>query len=360
MKTLGRILLLTMLGSSVAESAELRIRVVPPEGYTEPVVLKKAKLLMGWWGHTADVDLRSTVENSELVVSVPITDEVWRDLTNITYGPDFAFIYLEFQDFVPVRSDSFEWRAPSVPNAPITEERSADQFTIKLPGAESATFAANETFELNLPVRLPSAAPKQLRFIDDAGQPVTDIKVSGGMFWSNSNHCGVVAGYERYFENATPAADGTLVVPDADVEYAFGLDLDGRGLIVDPKPDYYGDTLMTHIESSPLVVRIHRFPRPSFKMHVTQDGKSVAGVQVTATVARACGAASGLLGTTDADGLIQIDDFAPERFEAICINDQAGQMLWSSAPSPDGQMSVDLPATATTGKSGMCYLPRQR
>lgn len=57
----GLVVAVAMSGQAraTAPATDLRIRVRPPAGTTEPVRLKRAQLLFAWWGHEEEVPLRS-------------------------------------------------------------------------------------------------------------------------------------------------------------------------------------------------------------------------------------------------------------------------------------------------------------
>lgn len=337
--------------ASHAEATEVRIRVPRPDGYPHPVRLEKAQLLLEWWGDTEAIPLTHRYEGSDLVVTVPLDREVWTSLGAVQ-PPDFGYVYLQFDEFVPVRSERFYWLGGMAPApSPVNWEKvSAVRFAFR--GGNAVDIRSGEQREVSLTVRRPVS--KQLRFVDDLGRPFSDVTVDGGMFWSENNHCGVPAGLEPLFANLRPNVDGVLRVPDGDVEY--GLEIKGgkHVSVVEPK-SRTGRFFATHIDGPELVVRIHRHIRVPLTLRVTIAGKPAAGVMVGASV-QACGNGTGPLGRTDYSGVLRVPDFYPEEFEAICIGGADGRPLWAIAPPDHGEVVVDLPGGAQVGQVSFCYL----
>ena len=131
-----------------AQATELRIRVPPPPGSGSLVQLKRARLLLAWWGDTQELALPLRYEGQDLMVTVPLDDDVWRKIDNRTQPPEFGYIYLEFREFVAVRSDRFQWGTVD----------------FGFPGGERVTLSDRGTAELKLTVRRPVS--RQLRFVD--------------------------------------------------------------------------------------------------------------------------------------------------------------------------------------------------
>ncbi len=201
-------------------ATELRIRVSPPAGHVEPVRLRNARLLLAWWGATEEIPLRGRYEADELVVTVPLNRDVWAS-QGARQPPDFAYVYLEFDDFVPVRSERFYWLGGKAPAAAPANWETVSVIQFRFRGGPPVDIRRGEHREVSLQVRRPVA--KRARFVDDLGRSVTDITVDGGVFWSMSNHCGYPSGLKPLFANRRPGADGVLEVPDGDVEYGFRI-----------------------------------------------------------------------------------------------------------------------------------------
>ena len=339
-----------------AQATEVRIRIPKPASYRHVVQLKRARLLLVWWGDTRTVPLDSRIEGSDRVVTVPLDAEVW---TSLGWGqpPDFAYVYLEFEDFVPVRSEQFYWLGGHAPALPPLNWQTVGAVRFGFRGGDSIDIRPGEQRELPLAVRLP--ASKQLRFVADSGYPVTEILVDGGMFWSSNNHCGVQNGLEPLFENLRPNADGLLTVPDGDIQY--GIHIRGAHItVVEPRSSddwlskLYG-VFTTYIDAPELVVRVHRNVLAPLTLRVTLGGRPAGGITIAASVP-ACGNGTGPLGRTDDEGVLRLPDFYPEEFDAICIDDADGQPIWAVRPDGRSEIAIDLPETARVGGPGACYV----
>ena len=189
--------------ASHAEATEVRIRVPRPDGYPHTVRLKKAQLLLAWWGGTEAVPLTHRYEARDLVVIVPLDREVWTSLKAVQPA-DFAYVYLEFDEFVPVRSERFYWLGGTAPVPPPVNWETVSAVRFAFRGGAPVDIRSGEQRELSLAVRRPVS--KQLRFVDNLGRPFSDITVDGAMFWSSNNRCGVPAGLEPLFANIRPKA----------------------------------------------------------------------------------------------------------------------------------------------------------
>jgi hypothetical protein len=337
--------------ASHAEATELRIRVPRPAGYPHAVQLKTAQLLLAWWGDKEIVPLTHRYEANDLVVIVPLDRELWKS-PDAAQPPDFGYVYLAFEDFVPVLSERFCWLRGTAPvPSPVNWETvSAIRFGFR--GGAPVDIRDGETREVSLAARRP--VPKQLRFVDDRGRPVSDITVDGGMFWSAHNHCGVPAGMEPLFANRRPNVDGILTVPDGDIEYGLKIGGGSHVTVIEPPPDE--GFFRTHIDASELVVRVRRHIRVPLTLRVTIGGKPPGRILVGASAPVSCGVGSGPLGQTDSNGVLRVPDFYPEELDAICIAGRDGHPIWAIAPPDYGQITVDLPATASIGETSVCYL----
>jgi len=338
--------------ASEARATEVRIRVPRPAEYPHAVLLKKAQLLLAWWGDTEAVALTHRYEGSDLIITVPLDREVWTSLKAVQ-PPDFGYVYLQFDDFVPVRSERFYWLGGTAPApSPVNWETvGAVRFAFR--GGVSTEIRSGEQRELTLTVRRPVA--KQLRFVDDFGRTFTDMTVEGGMFWSAANHCGFPAGLKPLFDSIRPNADGIVTVPDGEFEYGFRISGARHVSVVEPSSNDNGSFFITYIDAPELVVRLHRHVRMALSVRVTRAGRPVGGVTVGAAVP-ACGNGTGPLGRTDDSGVLRVPDFYPEEFEAICIGGADGQPIWAIPPPDSGEITVDLPASAQIGEPVYCYV----
>ena len=340
------------LAAGQAEATEIVIRVPRPAGYGQPVRLKNARLLLAWWGNTEEVRLAHRYERDELAVTVPLDRSVWSSL-GAAQPPDFAYVYLEFIDFAPVQSERFYWIGGNAPApAPVNWQTVATtQFRFR--GHRAVEIRDGERREVSLAVRRPVS--KQLRFLDERGRSFPGITVDGGMFWSNANHCGHPSGLEPLFEKRRPNADGTLAIPDGDIEYGFRIDGAPHISVVAPAPVDGGSFFTSRVERSELPVRIRRHRRVPLTVRVSIGGRPAAGVIVGAAVRAACGNGTGPLGRTDARGVLRVPEFYPEEFNAVCIGGLDGSPVWSAPPPAKSNLVIDLPKGTRVGDIVYCY-----
>lgn len=339
-----------------AEATELLIRVPRPAGYTQPVRLNNAQLLLAWWGDTQEVPLAYRYEAGELVVTVPLDREVWTSL-GAMQPPHFAYVYLEFDDFVRVQSERFYWLGGSAPAAAPVNWETVTVVQFRFRSGLSIDIRSGERREVSLRVRRPVS--KQVRVLDDLGRPFSEITVDGGMFWSRNNHCGVPAGLKPLFANRRPSPDGILPVPDGDVEYGFHIRGAAHASVVEPAST--DRSFFTAVIDTPeLLVRIRRHQKVPLNVRVSIAGRPAAGVVVGASVPAACGVGTGPLGRTDDRGVLRVPDFYPEEFEAICIGGLDRRPMWAGAPPTQGELIIDLPDGSRVGDVASCYLTQRQ
>ena len=340
--------MLVGVAASAADATEVRIHIARPVEYRGVVHVKRAELLLAWWGDTEIVPLKVSTESGGPVISVPLDREVWTTLA--PQPPDFAYVYLEFADFVSARSERFYWLG----SAPHGQE--VREISLRFRSQSPVAVHAGQRVDLSLTVRAPVS--RQLRLIDDAQRPVTDVTVDGWMFWSAYNHCGALSGAKPLFANVRPTADRIVSVPDGDFEYAFELHGNTHLSVRDPKaPDGSRRAFFTtDLDSPERIVRIHRHSRVTLRVHVTVDGRPRAGVPIGAAAWAACGNGTYTVGRTNAAGLLRIPDFYPDEVEAICVGDRHGQPLWSLSVRDQRDVSISLPADARIGEPRVCYV----
>jgi hypothetical protein len=202
------------------------------------------------------------------------------------------------------------------------------------------TVADGESKDITLHFRSPE--PRAIRFVDDANHPVTDIVVSAYMFWSYSNHCGVLAGADPLVTRMRPTPAGIVTVPDGDFEYAF--EVHGRHLFVeDPSEPTENGFFTAYLTTPERLVRIHRFQSYTVSLQVFVGDEPAAGAELTGTVIRCgCPVCSGPAGKLDSTGRITLREYYPEE-NALCLVDDEGHSLWElSRVSPID--TVRLPA----------------
>ena len=329
-------------------ATELLIRVRPPAGETQPVRLENAQLLLAWWGYSEEVPLAHRYEAGELLVTVPLGRDVW---SSHGQAPDFAYVYLEFDGFVPVRSEQFYWLGGSAPTGSRGSWETVTAVQFRFRAGPVVRIRQGEKREVRLQAR--RAIPKQVRFLDDLDRPVSDITVDGGAFWSRNNHCGHPGGLKPLFEDRRPDASGVLPVPDGDVEYGFWMK-GATHISVVGAESYEPYFFNTYIDTPEEVIRIKRHRREPLSLRVSIGGAPAAGVIVGATGVAGCMNTTFEIGRTDARGVLRVRDFYPEEYEGVCIGGEDGRVVWAVARPARGEIRVDLPAGTKVGEVTYC------
>jgi hypothetical protein len=335
-----------------AEETRLMIRIPPPDDAAGPVQLETAVLQLVWWGHTEEVALDYTLDGRDLLVSVPLDDSVLSPLEPGTL-PEFAYVALNFTDFVPIRSGRFHWLGSSAYDSNNTYIPVVTSVNFGFRSGAALTISPGEQQEISLVVRRPDK--RQLRFVDEAGNAVTDISVSVGDFWANHNHCGYPVGMTPLLTAVEPDAEGRVVVPDGDIQYLVSVVGNHISLI---EPEFAIDNyFLSWIDQPEQVVTIRHNVRAPLHLRITQGGQAAAGAVVSAMPdMNSCGASAYPIGTADAQGVLEIADFYPDEFTALCIG-SGTPPLWAAPPPRNGEVAIDLPPGLNIDEPGLCYLP---
>jgi len=335
------------LSASTATATELRIRVEGP-------AVRKAELLLSWWGDTQRIPLALEISNGRAIWTLPL-DADWLRMKGI-YGqlPDRSFVYLQLENgFASMRSESFGWIAtePDSKRGPDNSKASSET-TVDFGRGRTIRVRAGEVRELVLTPR--ASVSRQVRFIDDDNRPVTDITVSAHMFWSRENRMGVLSGIEPLVEGVVPNAEGIVTVPDGDFEYA--IDLDGKHLDIDDPDAGPYLTVVTRLTAAERTIRIHRHRPYKVSVQVLIGNQPARLAALTGSIARNCaGACSGETAKLDDQGRITIPDFYPEEM-LLCLGDETGKPIWWLTAEP-AQQTVRLPAAMKLGAARDCYTP---
>jgi len=289
-----------------------------------------AELLLVTWGQTATLPLPLQKGSNHL--QLPLDPDWLRTRWPANFGDqrstDLEKVYLYFRadGFAPVRSEAFEWIGSGHSYAGHTVATAA---RIALPHGEKADIEEGKTGQLRVVFRKPQS--RGLRIVDTAGKPIPGVAVQAGMFWSNTNHCAVPAN-ENSLSRTTSDRDGRVAVPDGDFEYVLEFDkphylIESRnGGFFDNGTDPY---LITRLDTAVTTITFRRLERKPLRLQVTAGGVPVAGLQIWGASAHcSCGACSGGLAVTDANGEIRVADFYPEEVGSLYIEDASGARIW--------------------------------
>lgn len=338
--------------SPAAPMTQVRVRAQPPGGAPGSATVKRAELLLGWWDGTARIPLTVGKDAEGAFVAVPLHPGVWGDLRALQ-APEMALVLLEFDGFVPVVSREFLWLgALGHQGGPVRDT------SLAFRGAQPLVVRPGDDAELVVPLR--RAVSRQLKFVDDSGTAVTDITVSGGMFWSVDNMCGFPAGNVPLFDDIRPNADGVITVPDGDLEYGIEIRENPYLRVVTPPPfEGSGNFFRMRFDSPEQVVHIRRFSRLPLQVRVFVGESPAAGASLTIEppAVSGCALEGGERVTTDAQGVWVRGDFYPDQVGAICIADDRGELLWSQSQFDTRTITVSLPEGTRLGVAKGCASP---
>lgn len=312
----------TRLPTSTPRTAtELHLAVKDTAG--QAVSIAKAELILV--GHIDIGRLELETNGDQLVLML---DEAWlrSQLMNFSFidtrlapsieNMECVYLYIQADDYAPIRSAPFLWIGADgrggrrgVDAGP----RRVSQARIGFPNGSEIVLPEGSQKEFTLSMRKPQA--RYLRFVDDDGAPVPNLRVSSYVYWSELGHCGVLVGDQ--LAEGTSDAQGRVRVPDGDCEYAIEFE---ESPYVLKKYDYPSDPrmLITYLEQEETVITLHRWQRRSLEMQVTKAGKPLAGQLLYGwDVICPCMACYTQLALTDQDGWIRLPDFYPEEWEHL-------------------------------------------
>ena len=335
------------LSASISTATELRIGVEGPR-------VRKAEVLLSWWGDTERIPLGFEILNGRAVWTLPLDADWLRTMGVNGQLPDHSFVYLQLENgYASIRSESFGWiaREPDSKTGP-DNSKAASETTVDFGRGQAIRVHAGEVRELVLTPR--AVVSRQLRFIDDDSRPVTDITVSAHMFWSRDNRMGILSGIQPLVEGLVPNAQGIVTVPDGDFEYA--IDLDGRHLDIDDPDAGLYLTVVTRLTTAERIIRIRRHRTHKVSLQILIGNQPAQRASLTGSITRDCaGACSGGAGVLDDQGRITIPDFYPEEM-VLCLGNESGKPIWWLTPEP-AQQTVRLPAGTRLGRAENCDRP---
>ncbi len=321
-----------LLQAGGARAQQLRVRVHDAEG--RPIPRAEVEVLLVAWGDIRRVPIQTTGG----VALVPLSNgwlkqqwpERYRDVAN-------AFVYVHATGHASALSRPFEYAEPAV--------QPADTVRVAFSNVRAAVAGTGEGV---LTLVLPPAGLRTLTFVDDAGKPAAGVLVQANMFWSDSNHCGALAGADSLIAAVTDA-QGRLRVPDGDIDYALAL-LD-RAWVFDElrTADSARTILKRRIATREARLALHHLASVNVELHVTEGETPAGGLELVARVADCpCGACSGSLGRTDAQGRLSLTGFHAEEYDEVKLVDAAGRVRWQGRATdwlPGGVIAIRLRST---------------
>ena len=323
---------------AMADDTRLRLAFYGP-GH-EHVVITRAELLVVAWGLTERLPLQATGNTLNLDMS-----ESWlRAQSNVAprlRDLERVFLYVKAAGYAPVRSDAFLWVGAhggdyGLPRVTTT--------TVMMSGGAPVTLSEGTTVEAAVVLRPPQT--RVLRFVEESGAPVGGLDVQALMFWSHSNHCGVLAGADSLMAGKTDR-NGDVTVPDGEFDYALVLPTRApfRYRFVQ---DSIGDD--GHVVIRPTgprtVVPLHRVVRRDLAVEVRRDRRPAPGLTLMGEGECVCMICSGRIGSTDQRGRTTVSPFFPEMWASVWLCD-GDQVVWQADVKDlrPGVVRVSLPWT---------------
>jgi hypothetical protein len=313
------------------------VRIHPVDEAGRPLRLLRAELFLNVWGDHRHVPLVS----SERGAAVPL-DRFWlcTEWPERCNDSDLgARVILQADGYVPVVSALFAWLGMVDPATGEGAPRSAVE--IRFPGAAGITITDGESKEVGLKMR--RGGPRMLRIVDPGGRPIPAVEVKTFLFLSMSSHCGGTNG--EVLSEGSSGSDGELLIPDADMEYAFEF---SKAHYVLQKPKDTADPmrLIRELTATATTVVLRPMEKRPLFLEITNGELPGTWIDVSACVAACpCGACCGLLGVTDRAGRLTLEDFYPDEIDRVMVVDSSKQVLWEGKSSDfpsSGPVKVDL------------------
>ena len=323
----------------------LRLRFV--DAQRRPVQLSKAELLLVAWGDADRLPLAVQGERLNLDLSPSWLRSRWpRRFADL----EKAYLYVQAEGYAPICSLPFHWlgshEAPKSPGLVLV--------TIDFRQGVPARLHEGEYAERTIVLHRPRT--RRVTLVGDDGKPLAGVRGSVYMFWSASNHCGFLSGAEPLGTFVSDEA-GQFTVPDGDFQYALVLQ-DRRSVFrAPPGPGVttiiqnlvsptgaQASTLISFLHPPNTTFGVHQFARRPLVVRVLRDGKPLPQVTLMGSIANCCGACSGPLGTSDAEGRIVVEDFYPEELDELFICGPDDGRVWRLSPRelPVGPLKIEL------------------
>ncbi len=313
-----------------AWATTLTLDFVDQEG--SPVQVAKAELLLVAWGNTERIELDTAAHGTRLRLELEANwlSSRWGRLRD-QFG---VHIYLQAPPLAAIRSERFLWPT----------EGDSGPSTIIFPNGQRIVVPSGADATMSLRFRQPTV--RRVRIVAPDGQPIPGLAFEASMFWSQSNHCGVLAGAEPLGTHTTDAG-GWLQLPDGDFEYA--LEFAARAKYDYMFPDYRGIPWrkVTHLQHPATEIVAYRYKERALEVRVRRGDQGVPGVTLLTQLIHCCGACSGPLGQSDATGRIEVQDFQPEIYSHVWLLEGDVERWRATVESlPAGIVEVQLPAPA--------------
>jgi hypothetical protein len=326
-------------GTGLAQDMAIQateLLIVPQDEGGQSVWLSSAEVFLETWYGSR----RIALSLSERGVTVPLDRgwlcEVWPERCHDEYLR--ARLLFRAAGLAPIASRLFVWPGglEHAGGAKVTAAK------IALTGRPATLVSIGSTRTLVVKFRKP--AERVLRFVDDDGSAVADVKIHTYIFLTNANHCGRLDG-ESLGESSSDAS-GRATIADGDVEYAFQLEKDHYVLRAPRSPDHPMELIRELVERETTIELHQRRARP-LELAVRTTSGPVPGAELEGCLSGCpggtCGACCGVIAAADGQGKIRLEEFYPEDYATISVSDDRGD-VWSADPReiPSGEGELML------------------
>jgi hypothetical protein len=312
------------LFTSLIDATTLDIRFRGPKG--QRVKISRAELLLVAWGTTDRLELKADGDHLRMDLSPAWLRSRWperfADMEKI-------YIYVQAAGYTSIRSEPFLWLGSHGvgPHGEQYGGRVAETNIDFLKG-RSVTVHEKEKAELDIVLRRP--VERRLRFLTISGEPMANLKIDASMFWSESNHCGALAGADPLVHGVT-GSQGDLNVPDGDFQYVLEIE-DPRVVFDSPEGDAYPRRVIMSLRDRVTTLRVHHIEQNPLSLDVLSDQDPLPGAVLYGVLSGCpCGACYGVMATSNDQGQIRIRDFYPEEYGELwlCVNEHE---VWTIRP----------------------------
>ena len=152
------------------------------------------------------------------------------------------------------------------------------------------------------------------------------------MFWSRQNHCGFASGIDPLTKGFTDK-NGVIQLPDGEFEYLLRFpELRDAEIVGNSSQDNLQNQIIRVLKDPIVPIVIRRWQPVTIGLRFTVDGRPMAGQQLAGFLRGCpCGACSGTVGETDADGTVKLELYR-ERYESLTIYGPGGEIYWQIDP----------------------------
>ena len=302
-----------------------------------PLPLRRAELLLVALGAERSVELPLEGASTELPLDPEWLCTAWPEHCRKVVR---AFLFLEAENHVLLRSDGFPW--------PGVTHGADGPVEISFPRDHRVTVApGGGRHELTVTLREPGS--RTLRVASPTEGPLAGVPVEIWLYRTHLNECGELHG--ELLARGETDPEGRIPVPDGDFEYAFVFHRPHH-IVRNPQSQWHPRRLITRLDRPETLVVLEELERQPLHMEVTDDGEPVSPIALygcrSDCAGRKCGepCCGPFTEVSDENGVIHIEDFRPLEWEKVYFVDPSGRPVWEGYPytwkNDEGPIRVDL------------------